>query len=234
MTNLENEIINQAKSDARTESLKNLLIQNQKLIKITIAALIVIAIGLFAVNAYKKANRVKFSKILHQVLLDQRLGNEDKAIEGLKLIYESKSAPSDLRSLAALRFSAMLIDDNKIKEAVEIYLDIANCSSCDRYIANLSALIAVKIMISDDNWQNDNNLVKKITKIENSATILRYYITEQRGFLQLKLNNLKESYQAFELIIQNPESSPNLKERAQEAVKLIMSKGFDPSSLIEK
>jgi len=172
----------------------------------------------------------KFSEILHQSLIDQELGNVDAAKKSLKKIYESKTAPSGVWSLAAMRYAAFLIEEGKNSEAIKIYLSVNGCFSCDDYISDLSGLLAVKMLLNDANELKRPDLITRIKKIENSASVLRSYIAEQRAFLELQNGNLKESFEVFESIYKSDKSSENIKNRAQSGMNIVISKGFEPKA----
>ena len=57
---------------------------------------------------------------------------------------------------------------------------------------------------------------------------MKYYISEQRAFLEAQKGNLEKSHQILELIVKSPESAQALKERAKDGIKILISKGFEP------
>lgn len=228
MSDETNALINEAKSQARKENIKNFFARNEKLIKRT-ATGIVIAFAVYGVLCVIQNSReVKYSAILHQSLIDQQMGDREKAKENLKKIYDAKTAPSGVRSLASLRYASMLFDEGKKAEAGEIYAEINDCGSCDSYIQDLSGLLAVKTWMSDKEEVQKADLSERIEDIENSAKTLKYYIAEQRALLEMQRNNLEKSYQIYELIAKNSESSQTLKARARNGLSMIISKGYEP------
>lgn len=228
------EIINQAKSQARKESFRKFFGKNGKLIKIFAVITLLILIISVSLSALHNSRQIKFSKILHQSLINQQSGQIDKAKENLKTIYEASSAPKGVWSLAALRYSAIFFNEGKKDKSVEIYLEINDCRSCDSFTKDLAGLLAVKIWVSDKNEVKTDDLAEKIAEIENSAKILRYQIAEQRALLEIKKGNLDKSYQVFESIAKNPEASQALKIRASNGLKMLISKGFEPKTVNKK
>jgi hypothetical protein len=228
MSNEASEILSQAKAQVRKEKLNNFFKQNFKLIRnLVIAALIAVLI-FFVVNVFNKSRQAKFSEILHQSLIDQQIGNIAKAKENLKIIYDAKTAPNGVQSLASLRLATLLFDEGKKAEAAEIYVKINQCRSCDNYIKDLSGLLAVKSWMSDENEVKKDDLIARIEKIESKNKLLKYYILEQKAILEMLKNNLEKSYQIFELISKNSESSQVLKTRANQHLQMIIDKGFEP------
>jgi hypothetical protein len=82
--------------------------------------------------------------------------------------------------------------------------------------------------MSDKEEVQKADLSSRIEDIENSAKTLKYYITEQRALLEMQRNNLEKSYQIYELIAKNSESSQALKARARNGLSMIISKGYEP------
>lgn len=230
MSNEVNEIINQAKAQATKEKLNNFLKKNFKLIRNLAIAAFVAFLIFFAGNSFYKSRQVKFSEILHQSLINQRVGDTAKAKENLTIIHNAKTAPSGVKSLASLRLAALLFDEGKKSQAAEIYVEISKCRSCDDYIKDLSGLLAVKSWMSDENEIKKDDLIARIEKIESRNKMLKYHILEQKAILEMQRNNLEKSYQIFELISKNPESSQVLKARAAESLRVIIGKGFEPKT----
>jgi hypothetical protein len=228
MSNEVSEIINQAKSQAKKERISNFFKKNLKLIKAFAITSFFALIIFFALNAFHNSRKAKFSEILHQSLINQQMGDIEKAKENLRIIYSAKTAPSGVKSLASMRLAALLFDEGKKSEALEIYLKISECMSCDNYIKDLSGLLAVKSWMSDENEVKKDDLIARIEKIESRNKMLKYYVLEQKAVLEMQRNNLEKSYQIFELISKNPESSQILKARAKESLRIIIGKGFEP------
>ncbi len=228
MSNEVSEIINQAKSQAKKERISNFFKKNLKLIKAFAITSFFALIIFFALNAFHNSRQAKFSEILHQSLINQQIGDIEKAKENLRIIYNAKTAPSGVKSLASMRLAALLFDEGKKSEALEIYLKINECMYCDNYIKDLSGLLAVKSWMSDEDEVKKDDLIARIEKIESRNKMLKYYVLEQKAVLEMQRNNLEKSYQIFELISKNPESSQILKARAKESLRIIIGKGFEP------
>ncbi|MFM7702822.1 MAG: hypothetical protein ACKO6C_05140, partial [Alphaproteobacteria bacterium] len=93
-----------------------------------------------------------------------------------------------------------------------------------------SALLMVRTILTDESLFNKAEFVADLEKIENKAKILRYYIAEQRGYLELNKNNFASAYKIFEMIAKNPDVKEALKNRASDAMKIVIQKGYDPKS----
>jgi hypothetical protein len=75
----------------------------------------------------------------------------------------------------------------------------------------------------------NKNILNEILKIENNAKILKYYIAEQRAYLEISHNNLKKAYEIFEMISKSPEVKESLKSRSIDAMKILVKKGYKHS-----
>ncbi len=221
-------LINQARAQAKRDGLFRFFGKNKKTILTVSIAALVATIGFLAFNSFQKSRQEKFSGILHQSLIDQQVGETEKAKENLKKIYDAKSAPSGVWSLASIRYAAFFLEEGNKSEAEIIYQKVHSCRSCDDYIRDLAGLLVVKTWMSDVNEVKKEGLNSRIEAIENSSKTLRYYISEQRALLELQKNNLEKSYQIFDAIAKNPEVSQSLKTRAADGMKIVVSKGFSP------
>ncbi len=223
-------LINQAKSEAKTDAIKKFFSKNSKTISmISIVAVVgVIAYGAFSL--YQKSQQEKFSEVFHQALIDDQMGNSEKAKESLKKIYETTSAPSGIRSLASMRYAAILLNENKKSEAAEVYQNISHCSSCVAYVKDLAGLLLVKTWMSDENEIGKDDLISRIEKVAADNKEMHFQVSEQKGQLLLQQNNLPKAYEVFESIAKSPEVPQNVKARSEDAMKDIVSKGFDPNA----
>lgn len=225
-------LINRAREQARSEGIKNFFGNNAKIITRLFLGIILFAIIFVGLRSYQKSNQEKYSTILHKSLINQQIGDLAKAKENLKEIVEAKSAPSGVKSLAALRYGAFLLEEGDKAGAAKTYQEVAECDSCDDYIRNLGALLTVKVWMVDEEEMKKEDLAARIEKIENDSDLLRYEIAEQRAFLELQKNNLEKSYQIFESISKAPESSQIMKTRAADGMQMVLSKGFEMKSAI--
>lgn len=222
------QIINQAKSEARFEKITKFLSKNSKVIISLVVVITTILVSYFVFKIYQKSQQEKYSEILQISIIDEQKGELEKAKESLKEIVDNKSVPSGVRSIASLRYAAFLYNEGKKSEALEIYKNLNDCSSCDPYIKDLSGLLMIKIWIADDSEVQKSDLADRIAKIEKNSSELKYEIIEQKAIFELQQNNLQQAYDSFNSIINNPEVSKNLQARAKEGLAMISSKGFDP------
>lgn len=228
-----NQIVSQAKSEAKYERLKECFNKNRKLIKISAIAAGV-ALVLFVIFSFvQKSYQEKFSAMLHQSFLDQQIGDLEKAKSGLKQIHDSKLAPSGIKAIASLRYAAFLLQEGKLEESLAVYRDVNECAFCSPYLKDLAGLLTVRIWLSDDATIKDE-LGDKIAKIENNSKPLKNYISEQRAIYEMKKGNLEKSYKIFEVVAKSKDIAAPLKERAEMGMKMVVSKGYDPKAVIKE
>lgn len=221
-------MINQAKSEAKKDAIKNFLGKNTKLVAKALIVAVVCVVTYSGYSLYSNSQKSKFSEILHRALIDQQLGNLDKAKEALKSIHDS-SAPSGLKSLASMRYAAMLLDENKKSEAAAIYQKISECKSCDVYVRDLGGLLAIKTWLSDENESKKDDLLSRVEKIESDSKELRFQISEQKAFIYMQKNDLAKAYEVLDSVAKSPEVPQNIKSRVEDSLKMIVAKGYKPS-----
>jgi hypothetical protein len=221
-------ILKQASSEIRNENIAKIFRKNKRILFIILSVAITSSIIFTAYKINQKSQQQKYSEILHQSMIDQQLGDIEKAKKNLKEIYDSSSAPSGVKSLASLRYAGILLEENKKSEAINVYAEVNKCRFCDNYIKELAGLLMVRTLMTEEEALTKTDLSEKILTVENNSKILRYYIAEQRGYLEMNKNNLEKSYQIFEMIAKNPEVREDLKNRASDAMKIVVQKGYEP------
>jgi len=221
-------ILKQANSEIRKENIAKIFRKNKKILFVILSVAIASSIIFTAYKINQKSQQEKYSEILHQSMIDQQLGDIEKAKKNLKEIYDSSSAPNGVKSLASLRYAGILLEENKKSEAINVYSEVNKCRFCDNYIKELAGLLMVRTLMTEEEALTKIDLSEKILAVENNSKILRYYIAEQRGYLEMNKNNLEKSYQIFEMIAKNPEVREDLKNRASDAMKIVVQKGYEP------
>ena len=221
-------ILKQANSEIRKENIAKIFRKNKKILFVILGVAIASSIIFTAYKINQKSQQEKYSEILHQSMIDQQLGDIEKAKKNLKEIYDSSSAPNGVKSLASLRYAGILLEENKKSEAINVYSEVNKCRFCDNYIKELAGLLMVRTLMTEEEALTKIDLSEKILAVENNSKILRYYIAEQRGYLEMNKNNLEKSYQIFEMIAKNPEVREDLKNRASDAMKIVVQKGYEP------
>jgi hypothetical protein len=221
-------LLKQAKSEARLENFFKFIGKNARIMIYIAVAFLLIGLITLVLSIYQENQREKYSGIFHQALIYQQVGEIEKFKGSLEEIVNS-SAPSGVKSLASLRYAAVLLNEGDLKGARNIYEEVSECGSCDDYVQNLASLLLVRLMIADENGESDSDqLVVKIIKIEGRSTIFKNHIAEQLAMFELLRDNLKESYEIFTKIAADKSSSPALKARSEDGMKMVLARGFKP------
>lgn len=231
---LHNKILNNSCNFLNPNCIKDLAFKHRKSLLIAVAVMFValILLGLFAIN--QKSRQQKYSAMLHQSMVEQQMGDLQKAKSILQKIHESSTAPTGIKSMASIRYAAFLLEESNKSEALKVYLDLNQCSSCDEFIRDLAGLLAVRTITSDEKELAKAENMAVIQKIEQKATIFKYQIAEQRALIELLKGNLENSYQIFEMIAKSSEASHNLKGRANDGMQMLIEKGYAPKKAIDQ
>lgn len=226
---LEN-IIEQAKTEAEIASIINFIKNNSKVIIVTIASILLFSAGIIANSQINKNRKIEYSAKLHQAFIYFDEGQQNKAVDLLKEIYQSNKSPYSIKSLALLKHASFLVRLKEYKLAGDIYQSLNSCNKCDQYSQDLGGFLYSALIVSkQDLVANKDELVAKIDKILKNAENYSYNIREQRAIFYLLNNNLEKSYQDYDYIAQSAEVPEYLKQRANNQKINIISKGYQPS-----
>lgn len=225
-----NQIINQVKSETRSENFRKFFVKNSKTLVACCSLVVVFAIGFFIFDSYKESQRNKFSAILQQSIIFEQDQDIDQAKNSLQEILNAGSAPKNIKALAGLRYGGLLLGEGETGQAVTAYEEVNNCRGCDSYFKDLAGLLIVKVWMADEAEVANVDLIERIEKIEQSSNGLKNEITEQKAILAMQQNDLDKAYEIFESLAKNPEISKSIKGRASEALKIVISKGYKPTS----
>jgi hypothetical protein len=223
-------LINHAKEQARRDDVVNFFSKNSKIISRLIILILSLLLVFVVYNSIKQSRQAQYSEYFHQALFYEQIGDEASAKKELKKIYDAKSAPSGVRSLASLRLAAIYFNEGNRSEANKIYTEVNQCRFCDVYIKDLAGFLLVKNWMSDESEVNREDLLKRVAAIENSSKVFKYHIAEQRSFFEAKRGDYKKSYQILELIEKSSEAPNYLKERVKNEMQILVSKGYDPET----
>lgn len=208
------QIIEKAQSEAKKDVIKIFFKKNAKLIISTSAIIIVTIISIVTANIMKSKRQIHYSKLLHQAHISQGQHDLSKTKELLQEIVNSSKSPDYIKSLAGFRYAGIIIEENKHKEAFDIYLDLAQCRGCREFSRELATLLAIKLWVADINLQNNEKL-EQLTNLAKKAKHLNNHMDEQFGVIERKRGNIKKSYEIFERIVNDDKVINSLKVRAQ-------------------
>lgn len=215
--------IKEIKEEERSDKIALFFAKNKHFFKrmaIVGAIFAVISIIYFAISSHLES---KYSKILHQSLIEEENGNYKTAKDLLTEIYNSSFVPSNIKSIASLRYGSMHLIEGKKEQALEIYQKIVESRFSDRYFQDIAGLLASKILISlsdDYNEKGKKQTEQKLQKLLNKNKVLKPYLKEQIAIFYLKNKQPKKARKLLEEIIHNQEIPTTLKKRAENLTKL--------------
>ncbi len=217
-------LLRQMREEARREKIQTLFAKYKKQITylVSIVLIIIIATSVYSVN--QQFNNEKYSKLIHQFVVYESSNQNEKGEKILDEIKNSKSAPVHIQSISLLRYGSNLVAQNKVKEAVELYLKVYELKSADPYIRELSALLAIKSMIDSNNEEFNEKISSLLPKLEKNSSILRPLILEQKAIFEWYLGNLEKAQEIFENLSLDLEAPQYLKNRTKEFSNIIINK----------
>jgi hypothetical protein len=207
------------KSKIQKDQLLFIIKKYQKIISIILIALILFSIFYTCWSWYQKNQSKKYSIILHQSLIDDQNGNTKKSTLALKQIYQS-SASTKVKQIASLRYAISLTKDGKNEQAIEVYLNINKNKKFDQYVREYAGLIALKTLVSSSKINDKEKILSLGNKLEKDSKFLKYQIIEQKGLLLWNLREFKGANETFKTIVNNPEASDQIKQRAKEMIDM--------------
>lgn len=213
--------LRQIKDEARKDAIARFFITYKGMIK-RFAMVALISLILYGIYNLILSNlQAKYSKLLHESLIAEQLGDFDTVKEKLKIIHDAKFAPSNVQSLANLRYGSVLLIENDKENAIKIYKEIAASRTNDDYLRDLAALLASKILIADLNTENEQKTLKNLKNFVEKSDVLKPYILEQMAVFYIKTKQNQEARKILEEIVKTEKISQSLQLRTLDLIKII-------------
>lgn len=217
-------LMRQMREEARKEQIQLFIAKNRNSIISVLVILAIIALGFGYYHSFEQDKSEKYSKLLHEAVILEDSGQKSQAFDIFKDISENKSAPIYIKSLAGIKYGSFLFEQNKLEEAVEIYLKVNQTSSNDQYLKELSGLLALKSMIDSGKSSFKDKIENLIPELEKSSAVLKPLILEQKAIFYWLQNQPEEAKKIFENLTLEVGSSQSLKNRSKEFIKIIENK----------
>lgn len=212
------DLYSEIRDEVAQESLLNFFKKYGKLLAI-IAIFIILAIA--GNKTYKFFENKKITKTSDQYFVAEELlakNDKDKAIAELDAVINN--GYGNFKYVAGFRKAEILIGENKLDEAIEIYDKISNAKDADVSLKDLAALFLVH-KLSETGKKEDGRVAIKLAEITKVGRPFRYNALEIKGQLELDKGNkegAKEIFLALKNDIATPEST---RARAKEIYQLI-------------
>lgn len=219
----EQQMIREAQNEARKQKIKYIWNKYQKLFIAGGALLAMVLVVYVMFYFYHRDLEKQYSANLHQLFVDFSEGKKDQAVAGLKKITEDKKAPQGVKSIAALRYAAILLGQNQTDQAVAIYLQI-NREAGDSYIRELGGLLAVKTLVDSNDPKYYPQIVELNTKLQKNSKILHAFLLEQQAFFEWGRGNVKLASEILTKISKDQTATDALNRRTAQMLQIINSK----------
>lgn len=216
----ENALLRQMKEEARKEKIAAFLLKYKKQLSILAISLVILVSTYAGYQSYQYVRNVKYSKMIHEALLNEKLGNQQESMQILEKISETKDTPNDLRVIASVKYASGLLKQGQKNKAVEVYLEASELKS-DDFFRDLAALLAAKTTVDSvsDNLK-DKDFFKRnheiFAKLEKQSTFLKPFIQEQAAHLYFLEGEHKKSADILDKIIAEKSTPQFLKDRTQQ------------------
>ena len=152
-------------SNTRNEKIKNFLTNNKKKIISSVLILVILVIGIYSIDTYKKQTKLKLANKYNFAVINFNPENPRKIIENLTEIVKANDTTY---SPLALYF---LIDNSLIENQEEINLlfdEVINKTKLDKEIKNLNIY---KKGLFNSNFVSENELLMILNPLINSETL---------------------------------------------------------------
>ena len=204
-------------SNTRNEKIKNFLTNNKKKIISSVLTLVILVIGIYSIDTYKKQTKLKLANKYNFAVINFNPENSRKTIENLTDIVKANDTTY---SPLALYF---LIDNNLIENQEEInqlFDEVINKTKLDKEIKNLNIY---KKGLFNSNFVSENELLMILNPLINSESIWKshaLYLIAEYFYSKGEKQKAKEF---FNQILSLPEVNTDIKSASQKRINRDLS-----------
>jgi len=204
-------------SNTRNEKIKNFLTNNKKKIILSVLTLVILVIGIYSIDTYKKQTKLKLANKYNFAVINFNPENSRKTIENLTDIVKANDTTY---SPLALYF---LIDNNLIENQEEInqlFDEVINKTKLDKEIKNLNIY---KKGLFNSNFVSENELLMILNPLINSESIWKshaLYLIAEYFYSKGEKQKAKEF---FNQILSLPEVNTDIKSASQKRINRDLS-----------
>ena len=196
-------------SNTRNEKIKNFLTNNKKKIISSVLILVILLIGIYSIDTYKKQTKLKLADKYNFVSINFKTENSQKTIEDLTDIVKANDTTY---SPLGLYF---LIDNNLIESRDEINLlfdEVINKTKLDKEIKNLNIY---KKGLYNSNSVSENELLMILNPLINSESIWKSHALYLIAEYFYSKGEKQKAKDFFDQIITLPQVNSDIKETTQ-------------------
>lgn len=221
---MDHSLLQEVKEEARKDKITKFFINNKNLITAVISAMFLFLVIYFIYEYNYSKKEEKFSKMYQDAIILEKSNDTNNSIAILEKIYNSKSAPKDIKAISSLRLAAAYLSRQQNDLALEIYETIAFGSGYDQYLRELSSVLLSKLIILnvDKNAEKERSRTAliRIKKLINKSEIFKSQLQEQLAILYIKINEKDNARKMLEKIRINPNILDSQKSRILDLIKI--------------
>ena len=204
-------------SNTRNEKIKNFLTNNKKKIISSVLILVILVIGIYSIDTYKKQAKLKLADKYNFALINFKTENPQKTIEDLTDIVKANDTTY---SPLALYF---LIDNNLIENQEEInqlFDEVINKTKLDKEIKNLNIY---KKGLFNSNFVSENELLIILNPLINSESIWKSHALYLIAEYFYSKDEKQKAKEFFNQILSLPQVNNDIKTASQKRINRDLS-----------
>mgnify|MGYP001297655060 CR=1 FL=1 len=205
------DIFNEIDEDIRRERYQKLWKTYGKFLILAIVVFFVFCAIYITWSNYLDNLRQREGEIFSNSL--EMIENDSWETASLKLSNLYNSSTSGYRSLAKLQHASILVKNNKLDEAIIIYMDLINDEKSNQIYRDLARYF---IVIHSFDTAKDSELKENLSYLLNEGNPWYYSARELEGFRLLKLGNYIDSKAIFFSLSEDIEVPSGIRMRSAE------------------
>ena len=204
-------------SNTRNEKIKNFLTNNKKKIISSVLILVILVIGIYSIDTYKKQTKLKLADKYNFAVINFKPENSQKIIEDLTEIVKANDTTY---SPLGLYF---LIDNSLIENQEEINLlfdEVINKTKLDKEIKNLNIY---KKGLFNSNFVSENELLIILNPLINSESIWKSHALYLIAEYFYSKDEKQKAKEFFNQILSLPQVNNDIKTASQKRINRDLS-----------
>jgi hypothetical protein len=194
------------------EKIKNFFFKYKIIIIVIVTVFILSALGLTAFNNYKNKEIDKVSNYYIKIL--SIIESDPKRAESeLKKLAKLKN--KDYRNLSNLLLFKLQFQNNEFEESLKTLSYIENNSKGNSYLGKIIKYYYSQVFMEQNNKMNFDMYTNELLSFGGMWALLAH---ELRGHFQFANKDYENALKNFNKILQNQQSTPSIRNRAQEMI----------------
>ncbi len=204
-------------SNNRNERIKNFLLNNKKILVITILTVIILLISYFSISELKERKKIKISDTYNSIVNEYSKDNKEITKNGLLQLIDINDETYSPLSLYFIIDNQLISDNSKIND---LFNKIIKNAAVSKEIKNL--IIYKKALYNADNV-DENELLEILKPIINSNSVWKSHALYLMGEYFYSRNENQKSKEFFNELILLDNANQNLKIESQKRLNRDLS-----------